>query len=159
VQQVLLQGFPLQYDDELPFSVWVPAAFQKIFYNLAKEQIKMAALQGRIRRHVPIPRLLICWCGKSTVPPVSPAPVVNVGISNKHSRAGFNGVVECGVQAWSCAKMSTDSYKSINQRDRGATRTAGLNLLNPEEEDLLPQSGGGVDGWVILTSKQNRAPL
>ena len=28
-------------------------------YNIAKEQIKMAALQGRIRRQVPIPRLSI----------------------------------------------------------------------------------------------------
>jgi len=50
VQQVLLQGFPLQYDDELPFFVWVTAAFKKVFYNIAKEHIKMAALQGRICR-------------------------------------------------------------------------------------------------------------
>ena len=49
-RQPLLQGFNLEYNDAFPFSIWVPEAFAKIFSNVAKEAVKAAGLQGRIRR-------------------------------------------------------------------------------------------------------------
>jgi hypothetical protein len=71
-QQVLLQEVPLQYDDELPFVVWVPVAFQMLFSNLAKELIKMVGLQGRIRRHMPrlsIPNHELCCASRPGITP------------------------------------------------------------------------------------------
>jgi hypothetical protein len=41
------QNSRIQHNEALPFSVWVAAAFEKVFSNIAKQQMKMAGLQGR----------------------------------------------------------------------------------------------------------------